>query len=173
MANLLSVHKLYVDNVVCVVFYPDSFCIKEPCTGKILFQRKSESGLYKLKDSLSVESDKHIGSFLTGLILSVKTLFTYLSSKEINWYARLGHPSNVVLNKFAQRASIQCTIKSSLPKCIIFPLIRGHKLLFIASSHRLIKPFEIVFIDLWTSLVILVASAKCFLLLIDDFSKYM
>lgn len=46
------------------------------------------------------------------------------------------------------------------------PLIKAHKLSFKATFYHLIKPFDLVFIDIVTSI-------KYFLLLVDDNTKFM
>lgn len=113
-------HNLCVDNNVInviVELYPDSFCIKDLCRGKIIFQGRSIHGLYMF-------SKKEVASDSRGLSfsLSAKALFTSISCKEVNWHAKLGHPNEVVLNKLVKASNVNCSICVPFHKCVVCPL---------------------------------------------------
>lgn len=104
--------------------------------------------------------------------LSTKALFSSIAGNDLNWHARLRHPSESKLNKVARRANINCTIVSLPPKCVVCPLVNTHKLPSVSSTSRSMKPFNLIYADLWTSPIVSVTTAKYFLLLID-YTKYM
>lgn len=74
-----------------------------------------------------------------------------------------------VLLRLAKDYEINCSITIPSYKCAVCPLGKAHKLSFAARNSRSIKPFKLVYVDLWTFLVLSVTSAKY----VDDFSNYM
>lgn len=105
--------------------------------------------------------------------LTIHAFFTSISSQDVNWHVRLDHPSNVVLNKLVKMAYINCKIFSSTLLCIVCPLVKSHKLYFRASTHKSIKSFDLIYVDLYISPILFVILAKYFLLVVDDNTKFM
>lgn len=107
-------------------------------------------------------------------LLLFSVLFTSASSnKQCNWHTRQGHPSEMILNKLAMRTDLNCKIDSASSKYLLCPLAKAYKLPLVASTSKLVKPFDLVYVDLWTSHIVSITTAKYCLLLVDDYSKYM
>lgn len=78
--------------------------------------------------------------------------------------------SKTVLNKLAQSIS---SISYSKLNCVVCPLVTTHKLPFVASTSRFMKPSDLVFANMWTSHVISFIGAQYVILHVDDYTKFM
>ena len=76
--NLISVHKLTLDNDVFLEFHPYFFFIKDQATRRILFKGPCHGGLYPLVP-LSTGSSKQA--------------FVIIKPSSSTWHSLLGHPS--------------------------------------------------------------------------------
>ncbi|CAL8993966.1 unnamed protein product [Prunus brigantina] len=63
-ANILSVHQFSKDNHCYFTFYPDFFRVQDLETGKILFQGRSDNGLYPFPVSSSSKLSNGVSAFL-------------------------------------------------------------------------------------------------------------
>jgi hypothetical protein len=79
--NLLSVHKIALDNNAFLEFHPSFFLIKDQATKEILFRGPCHGGLYPLVPTLG--SNKHA-------LITVKP-------SSSTWHRRLGHPSSFIV----------------------------------------------------------------------------
>lgn len=86
-ANLLSVHKLCLDNHCSVIFTADPFKICDLLTHKVLFQGPSKNDLYPLPSS---------STLYTSRSSSTQAFFTSKVSSN-SWHSRLGHTSDKIL----------------------------------------------------------------------------
>jgi hypothetical protein len=88
--NLVSIHKLTLDNDIFLEFHPWYFLIKDRATENILLKGRCEGGLYPIVSSSSSSASKQV------------CVITKPSTSR--WHSRLGHPSRLVvdqiLNKF-------------------------------------------------------------------------
>jgi hypothetical protein len=75
--NLLSVHRLTLDNNIFIEFHPWFFLIKDQVTKKVLFRGRCRRGLYPL-----VPQDWR----------SIKQAFNVTKIPSSRWHSRLGHP---------------------------------------------------------------------------------
>jgi hypothetical protein len=82
--NLASVHCIASDNNVFFGLHPDFFFIKDQESRKTLLEGRSRGGLYPLPCSTSTSTSSK-------QVLSVSKVSTS------RWYARLGHPSSVIV----------------------------------------------------------------------------
>jgi hypothetical protein len=80
--NLLSIHKLTLDNDAFIEFHPFFFLIKDQETRTTLFKGVCQHGVYPL---VSVSTGSSKKAFIT---------IKFLSS---TWHRRLGHPSSFVV----------------------------------------------------------------------------
>jgi hypothetical protein len=80
--NLLSVHRLTLDNDVYIEFHPFFFLIKDQATRTVLFKGPCIGGLYPL---VPVPSGPH------------KEVFVTIKPSSSTWHRRLGHPSSFVV----------------------------------------------------------------------------
>lgn len=83
------------------------------------------------------------------------------------WHVHLAH-----LSKFS---NVFTTLQLSFNtinkcKCEIFPIIKSHKLSFTHSHKYVTTHFELLYIDLWLSVIVVVIDAYYFLFIVDDFS---
>lgn len=79
---------------------------------------------------------------------------------------------HMIIN-FARRSDLNCTVVNSSKNGLVCLLAMAHKLPFVASNSRSIKPFQLMYANLWTSPIISAITTKYFLLLVDDHTKYM
>ena len=76
--NLLSVHRITLDNGVFIEFHPFFFLIKDQVTRRVLYRGRCVQGLYPLIPKISKFNKQAYGVFK-------------VSSER--WHNRLGHPS--------------------------------------------------------------------------------
>ena len=94
--NLLSVHRLCLDNNCWLIFDAFSFWFQDKATWRILFQGACNNGLYPIPSLLPNQS------------ASNSKLMAYLG-KLVNstlWHNRLGHPSNLVSSTMLKKSNI-------------------------------------------------------------------
>ncbi|KAH0669776.1 hypothetical protein KY285_023930 [Solanum tuberosum] len=85
--NLVSVYQRCNDNYVSVTFSPNSFVVKDLCTGAPLLVGKPKHGVYPWpspRPSLTCP----------------QALATTTTASASNWHRRLGHPSSPILRQF-------------------------------------------------------------------------
>jgi hypothetical protein len=92
--NLLSVHKLCLNNNVFIEFHPWFFLIKDQVTRRILFRGPCHEGLYPLVP------------FSTG---SSKPAFLTIKPSSSTWHRRLRHPSSFVVQQVLRKNQISYT----------------------------------------------------------------
>lgn len=91
-----------------------------------------------------------------------------------DWHARFGHPFPVVVHKAVSTHNLSCSKASLDFACTMRPQPKAHKLPFVNNTHQGCKNiFDIVYTDIWTAPVHSVTGVKYFLLLVDDFSRFM
>jgi hypothetical protein len=88
------------------------------------------------------------------------------------WHRRLGHPGPDALSSLSRSSFIQCTGRK-YDFCHACQLGKHTRLPFCSSSHRAEHPFDLILLDLWTSLVVSVSGSKYYLVILDDFTHYL
>jgi hypothetical protein len=53
------------------------------------------------------------------------------------------------------------------------PVGKTHQVAFSSSSNRAAKAFDLIYLDLWTSLVVSVSGSKYYLVILNDFTHYL
>ena len=140
--NLMSVHRLCLDNNYRLIFDALCFWIQDKATGRLIFRGYSSDGLYPLpfastsSSGLSPLSSRPQAS-LGQLILSS------------TWHSRLGHPTNKIVTLMLHKAEVKCPVDSHSSMCHNCLHGKFTKLPFISSSSKSVIPFQIVHSDVW------------------------
>ena len=140
--NLLSVHKICLDNNCYLIF--DAFCfwIQDKATGRILFRGLCSNGLYPIH-SLATTT---LG--LSQPKLQDKAFLGQLVNSTI-WHSRLGHPSTSIVSLMLHKSNISYS-KDFVP-VVCESCLEGKfcKLPFQPTGNKFVIPFEVVDSDLW------------------------
>lgn len=110
----------------------------------------------------------HLSNFDKGRDFSSYALYSTVDIEK--WHSRIGHPSDIIMNN-----EMSCINGSSITgnsKCTSCPLGKSHKLPFHSQHVKALKSFDLIYADLWTSPIVS-TTVKYYLLLVDDYSRYM
>ena len=155
--NLLSVHKLTLDNDVFIEFHPFFFLIKDRATRRTLFRGPCIGGLYPLVPTLHETS---------------KQAFITIKPSSSTWHRRLGHPSSFVVQQVLRRNNIAYTPESTPYVCDSCQLAKSHQLPYPISTSVSTAPLEQVFSDVWGPAPLYAGEHSYYVSFIDDFSKF-
>ncbi|KAM1026446.1 hypothetical protein ACFX2C_039460 [Malus domestica] len=137
--NLLSVHKLCLDNNCWLIFDAFYFWIQDKVTGRIMYKAQCSNGLYPIH-SLST-------SFLPSQSSHVAFLGHLVGSSL--WHTRFGHPSNNVVSLLLKQANIPCNQDVVSHMCQSCLKGKFTQLPFPSTHVKSVIPFQIVHSDLW------------------------
>jgi hypothetical protein len=84
------------------------------------------------------------------------------------WHRRLGHLGPVVLSQLSHSSVITCPRASSESLCHACQLGHHIRLPFPSSSFRVVRAFDLIHCDLWTSPLPSVSGYKYYLVILDD-----
>lgn len=106
-------------------------------------------------------------------ILSILSTSTFSAISSSLWHDRLGHPGAPVLKALRVNKSIDWnrTSNSSISRSCVFGKHITLSVVSCTSSTSL--PFDIIHSDIWTSPVLSSAGHSYYVLLLDDFSKFL
>nr|GEW39917.1 ribonuclease H-like domain-containing protein [Tanacetum cinerariifolium] len=150
--NLIFVCQFVRDNSCTVEFDPFGFSVKDFITRRVLLYCDSTSDLYLVTKPSIIPH-----AFLTS---------------QYTWHQRLGHPGSEVLRHLVSSDSISCN-KEKLPVlCHACQVGKHVKLLFVSSSSSVTLCFDIVYSDLWTSLIPGLSGFQYYVLFLDHYSQY-
>jgi histone deacetylase 1/2 len=155
--NLLSVHRLTLDNNIFIEFHPFFFLIKDQATRRILFKGPCHGGLYPLVP-ISTTSSKH--AFIT------------IKPSSSTWHRRLGHPSSFVVQQVLRKNSLAYSPEINSYVCDACQLAKSHQLPYPISTSVSTVPLEQVFSDVWGPAPLSVGKHAYYVSFIDDFSKF-
>lgn len=153
-------HQFASDNHCFFVFFPSCFYIKDLKTQKTLFKGKCIDGLYPLNFNGSPSSSSSPFA-LVGIRTSLST-----------WHARLGHPSNFILNHMQTNNNLKLAGSKEFQFCNSCQLGKNKKLPFSNSESVTDHPLELIYSDLWSSPVQSEKGMKYYVLFVDDYSRY-
>jgi hypothetical protein len=164
--SLLSVHCLTTDNWCSMEFDPFDLSVKDLTTKNVIIRSNSTGPLYTM----------HLPGSLTLSSSAMATLaavpHALIAVALTMWHCRLGHHGPDTISSLSRSSFIQCTSQKhdfyhacQLGKHTMLP--------FCSSSHRAEHPFDLIHLDLWTSLVVSVSGSKYYLPILDDFTHYL
>ncbi|KAM1757600.1 hypothetical protein ACFX11_006838 [Malus domestica] len=138
--NLLSVHKICLDNNCWLIFDAWCFWIQDKATGRILFKGLCNDGLYPIPFTSSAS---HTPKAFSAAAYIGKPVTSSL------WHHRLGHPSNKVVSLMLKKSNVS-SISDSIP-VMCSSCIQGKisKLPFDSVTSKSVQPFDIVHSDVW------------------------
>lgn len=155
----LSIHKLACDNNAFFEFHPNSFCIKDQVTKKILLEGICKGGLYPLPSAGRPYANKH-QSFISSKI-----------SQEL-WHQRLGHPSSTIVSAVLQSHNISSVSKKDSHICDVRQQAKIHQLPSSLSSCQSNAPLELIHSDVWGPTITSVGGSKYYVSFLDDYSRF-
>ena len=169
-SNLLSVHKLCLQNNVFCYFDAHKFLIQDLPTGKILYAGLSKDGVYPIPSNHNLSSTSYLNSVQNSTFVTVKPHHILL------WHHRLGHPSSKILLSALKPVFPSISLSqiddvcSSCEFCISAKMHRFHlnKTPLVSTSL-----LELVHGDVWgpsplTSLL----SFNYYVIFVDDYSRF-
>ena len=152
------------DNGTIIEFHPSHFLVKDQKTRLVFLQGKIEKGFYKLPAATRVVGHP-LAFYSTSSILDAGSLRLL--------HNRLGHLFVDVVSKILSLCKIPLKHDNNNSICESCQLAKSHRLPFQRSTSRAIKPFGLIYVDLWGAApIVFVNGARYFLLLIDDFSIF-
>uniref|UniRef100_A0A2N9J0D9 Integrase catalytic domain-containing protein n=1 Tax=Fagus sylvatica TaxID=28930 RepID=A0A2N9J0D9_FAGSY len=138
-SNLLSVHKLCLDNNCSCYFDAKKLLIQDLPTGRLLYKGQSSNGVYPIQSHLF-----HSIANKTACVAH-----SISSDKWHLWHSRLGHPSSNVLHNIFPCFSTVPNSKSVIEHCHHCLAGKMHQLPFPISNKTVTSPFELIHADLW------------------------
>ena len=165
-SNLAYVYKICHDNHYWCYFDENILSIQALAMGKVLYQDKSEDGVYPIYP--------HKASHLT---LSPKVCKNIAKSNVFNkalWYMRLGHPHDQVLKLlFPNVKSVTNKCTALVQSCIHCLYGKMHNLPFPKSQFVVLSPFELVHFDVWgLAPVTSINGFRYYVLFVDHFTRF-
>jgi histone deacetylase 1/2 len=156
--NLLSAHKITLDNDDFIEIHPHHFVVKDQASKRRVLQGRCESGLYPIR-SLAINANKCI-------------MFLARVSKE-QWHRCLGHPSSQIVSSILSLNKILfCNNLAHAYVCNACQMAKSHQLPFPHSNHVSTTPLELIYTDVWGPAINSVGGYKYYVSFIDDFTKY-
>jgi hypothetical protein len=164
-SNLLSVHKLCLDNNCSCHFDAHKLLIQDLPTGRLLYKGLSKDGVYPINSS----------QFCTSASSKTACLASSSAQKWELWHSRLGHPSAKVLHTiFPSLSSCNSlafnSVNSHCKHCLAGKM---HQLPFSVSTNKVTAPFQLVHADLWgPAPSVSLNGFKFYLVLVDEYTKF-
>jgi hypothetical protein len=140
-------------------FDPFGLSVKDLTTKNVIVRSNSTGPLYTMRLPGSLTPSSSVVAALTAVVLTT-------------WHRRLGHPGPDALSSLSRSSFIQCTSKKH-DFCHACQLGKHTRLPFCSSLYRAEHPFDLIHLDLWTSLVVSVSGSKYYLVILDDFTHYL
>ena len=169
-SNLLSVHKLCLQNNAFCYFDAHKFLIQDLLTGKILYKGLSKDGVYPIPSNPTLSSTSCFNSVQNSAFVTVKPHQIKL------WHHRLGHPSSKILFSALKPVFHSISLSqihdvcSSCEFCISAQMHRFHlnKTPLVSTSL-----LELVHNDVWgPSLLTSLLGFNYYVIFIDDYSRF-
>jgi transposase InsO family protein len=164
-SNLMSVHKLCLDNNCSCLFDAQKLLIQDLPTGRLLYKGLSKDGVYPI----------HSSQFCRSASTKSACLASSSAQKWQLWHSRLGHPSAKVLHTIFPSLS-SCnpldfnSVKSHCKHCLAGKM---HQLPFTVSTNKVTAPFQLVHADLWgPAPSVSLNGFKFYLVLVDEYTKF-
>jgi hypothetical protein len=153
--NLISIHRLTIDNSIFIELHPFFFLIKDQKTRRILLKGKCVDGIYPLPLD-------EIKQACSATRVSINT-----------WHNRLGHASNRVVEQVIRRNNLLSSQESiNRSVCDACQQAKSHQLPYSSLMSASKFPLELVYSDVWGPTPESVGRMKYYVSFIDDFSKF-
>jgi histone deacetylase 1/2 len=154
--NLISIHKLALDNNVFFEFHPNFFLIKDRDMKTTLLEGPCRKGLYPLPPE-------------TG----AKQVFGVTKLPFDRWHSRLRHASGPIVERILRTHKLPYFVDSNKKSvCHACQQAKSHQLPYPKSTSVSSYPLELVFSDVWGPAPDSVGRYKYYVSFIDDFSKF-
>jgi hypothetical protein len=127
--------------------------MKDLATQSVITRYNSSGPLYTLHLPTSTTSTLDVVSYALAAATSSST-----------WHHHLGHPGSNVLTKISCSSVITCPLATDDSLCRTCQL--GWRITL--SYSRVVRPFDLIHYDLWTSSIISVSNYKYYLVILDD-----
>ena len=164
-SNLASVQKLCHDYNCWCYFDEDILSIQALDTRKILYQGRSEGGVYLIYPNKASQ-----------LFLSPKACNNTSKSSVFNktlWHMRLGHPNDQALHCLFLGVRSIHTNNVEDHTCTHCLYGKMHNLSFPHSDFKAFSPFELVHFDLWGPAPVgSINGYKYYILFVDHYSRF-
>lgn len=152
--NLISTHRLAMDNFVFLEVHPKYFLVKDRATRNTILRGKCQQGLYSLP------------SASTKQVFLVKPSFS-------RWHSHLGHPSTPVVAKVLSKNNLPCLSKFNKESvCDACQKAKSHQLPYSSSSSVSHHPLKLIFSNVWGLAPSSASGKKYYVSFIDDYSKF-
>jgi hypothetical protein len=159
--SLLSIHHFTTDNSCSIEFDSFGLSVKDLATQSVIMR-------YNRLGPLSTILLSALATSITDAPLY--TLATVAST--FTWHRRLGHPSPDILSQLLHSSVITGPRDSSESLCHTCQLGRHIRLSFPSSSSSVVRAFDLIHCNLWTSLVASGSRYKYYLVILDDCTHY-
>jgi hypothetical protein len=157
--SLLFVHRFTTDNWCSMEFDPFDLSVKDLTNRNVIVRSNSTNPLYTMHLSGSVTPSSGTAVALTAMA-------------PTTWHRHLGHLGFDALSSLSRSSFIHCS-SNKHDLCHTCQLGKHMRLPFSSSSNRVAKAFDLIHLDLWTSLVVSVSGSKYDLVILDDFTHYL
>ena len=173
-SNLLSIHKLCLQNNAFCYFDDNQFLIMDLPTGKVLYQGLSEDGVYPIPLSSSLTTDPGFPSSLA--FNSNSSVKHAISSQALLWHQRLGHPCSKLLQSVLASFPSNVTISVNndiCSQCKYYISAKMHRIPFPKHDMSSTSPLQLVHSDVWgPALVTSVLGYRIYVIFVDDFTRF-
>jgi len=131
--NLVSVHRLALDNSAYLEFHPNFVLVKDQATKNTILRGPCHGGLYSLPSNSPL-----------------KQAFGVTRPSFERWHNRLGHPSRSIVSKVVSNYNLPCLDESNKESvCDACQQAKSHQLPYSKSFSESKYPLELVFSDVW------------------------
>jgi hypothetical protein len=166
--SLLSVYRFTTDNWCSIEFDPFGLSVKDLTTRNVIARSNSTDPLFRLH--LPSSSASICTSPCTMSIDAAPRILAIVAMSM--WHRRLGHPGPDAFSSASRSSFISCT-STTHDFCHACQLSKHTRLPFSNSTSHAEKAFDLMHLDLWTSLIVSVSSSKYYLVILDDFTHYL
>lgn len=87
--NLVSIRKLFEDNLVFIEFHSYSFFVKDKATKKVLLQGPIDKGFYRIFLGATYGDKLNLETYLVVTAIAINSI----------WHEKLGHVSDPIVNR--------------------------------------------------------------------------
>jgi hypothetical protein len=130
--NLISVHRLAIDNNAFIEFHPNYFLIKDQDMKNVILEGECRYGLYPFPAPFNKK--------------------TYIATKvpSSRWHSRLGHPSSTIMKQVISRNKLPLLGEASCSSvCDACQQAKCHQLPYTRFDSKSSSPLELIFSNVW------------------------